>query len=246
MRARVPDQGGKPMRLVPIAGFVLVAMLLVAQIMPVAAQKGGIGVSSTSLEGTPGPMQELDPSALDGLGGLLETPDGENHEHAPGQIVNDEYGYTIDYQPPWQSYGTWDRDGIEQEYFIDPETEAAISVTAWEWTGVFTIQDTVAWWASPENMAEWMPDGQVLQVRTGDTAGAVVFYHPPTTEYPDSWLYVAELHVYDGYAVEIGFSSDVSVFGGAYPVAGESVLVNAVPAVGVYSTNEILAAVPAT
>ena len=246
MRARVLHQDRMPLRLARMAGVVLAAMLLVAQVMTVSAQKGGIGASPTSPEGTPGPMQELDPSALEGLGGLLEPREEGGNERAPGQIVNNEYGYTIDYQSPWESYGTWDRNGFEQEYLFDPATDAWLSVTAWEWTGGFTVQDTIAWWASPENIADWMPDAQVLKVRTGDTTGAVVFFHPATAEYPNPWLYVSELHVHDGYAVEITFSSTVPDFNDAYPATGTSVTVNAVPAVGIFTMDEILATLPAS
>lgn len=248
MRARVHYQGRMSLRLARMVGVILAAVLLVAQVGPVAAQKGGIGVTSTVPEGTPGATtdsRELDPAALDGLGDLLQTADGGSRDGVPDQIVNDAFGYTIDYQSPWQSQGTWDMDGVEQEYLVYPAMDAWLSVTAWEWTAAYTVQDTMAWWASPENLAGWLPDGQVLQVRTGDTTGAVVFYHPSTVEYPDPWIYVAELHVHDGYAVEITYSSTLPVFSEAYPTVGESVSVNAMPAISVVTADEILAVVPA-
>lgn len=218
--------------------MVMIAMLMAAVLSPATGISAREGPVATAEAGTSLSTVDVD---VDALRDLLSA--GETLPKEPETIVNREFGYTIDYTAPWIDNGKRTGVGFTSEVLVDQHNAALMTITPYAWEGT-PAEDIIAWWASPQATDEWLPGSRVLLFTSRDAGGAVVRLGPEEAGEPGRIVYVTELHLFDGYALEITYSMPHSAFGEPYGSVADQVRLNGVPAVGLFDAAVIESELP--
>lgn len=174
--------------------------------------------------------------------GTLGIPEAD--ERTGGEIVDAEFGFTVEFPGPWSHTGTYDEEGVTTEYLEIRGEQGGIYVTAYEWTGDYTVREYIEWWATSEYTESWLPGGEALRYLSSGPQGAVIHISEPTEEYPERWVYVTELHEFDDFVVEIVHFAPVSFFEESYTSVAGNLTADGRPVLGLFTYEEIVALLP--
>jgi hypothetical protein len=167
---------------------------------------------------------------------------------AAGQYASPQFGYTVAWSGGWTELaevrqsdtvnGT-DTVGI----YTGTPGPGAITVVGMA-SGSWTPQTAMEYWMTPDYLAQKPAGTTVVLSRFDATRGGVVTVGPFANDDPEIWVTVYEATFVNGQVeIDVTFSAPLGSFEAVYANAQQSVLVNGVPAVGLFTIQEIMTAV---
>lgn len=160
------------------------------------------------------------------------------------------YGYVVEWHGQWEVYDDWTEVDPETGYdtlaLRTPDDSAAIVISGVAWDDQYSVDDYVTYWSSEEYLSKYQPEGtEVILADASRRSGAVVLVGPASEDDDEPWVTVFEVQVIDReLEVDVSFFAPVDGFGTAYEDALASVTLDGDEAIGYFSTDEIVAALP--
>lgn len=219
--------------------FLLVVLLPLSPSALAALQRGDTGEN---------PVPTIDDDTREWIEDILTgsgpTPEDDDAnatatDDAISSFTSHEFGFEVSFAGPWSYLGSWTDNDQTTHHLTSDEVVVDLYVGGWEWTGEITVLDQVVWWSDPGFIADWSPGAQALPYTATATDGAVVYVYPPTEEFPETWIYVKEVHVVDPYAIEVTLIAPLADFPDAYESVMEMVSVDGTPLLGMFTLDEI-------
>ncbi len=167
-----------------------------------------------------------------------------------GTYTSDLYGYTVEWDGPWEVYDDWTQVDTETGYdtlaLRTPDDSAAIVISGAAWDDQYSVDDYVTYWTSDEYLKEYQPEGtEVLLSDASRRSGAVVLVGPASEDDDEPWVTVFEVQVVGGeLEIDVSFFAPVAGFETAYEDALASVTLDGDELIGYFTTDEIVAELP--
>jgi hypothetical protein len=173
-------------------------------------------------------------------------------ETSGASYISDQFGYTLEWSDTWTPYDegiTADTEEGYDSYTLSSQGVGvgAINVYATAAGDQYGPTDYVDYWASEQFLDEYQANGtQVVLADSTRRSGAVVLVGPLSDDDPALWVTVYEIAVIDGaLQIETSLMAPLEDIETVYDDAQNAITLDGEAVVGFFTTEEIVAALPA-